>query len=188
MTSMPAWEHPRLGRFIYDGMAWTQTVNVPAFKAFTSHSRYFDMPRSKGRHRLEFEADNEMDIPSATAIALATTVLENQADLVGEITRALWDDFNGRGPDSGMWWHGNLDEVVLNMGSEKRPSGADDLLPLLKVSQIGVRKQADGYPEPIVEISFHAEFEPEHGVGVLTDGHVVLGTGYHLDVMPFKTQ
>jgi hypothetical protein len=43
-----------------------------------------------------------------------------------------------------------------------------------------------GYEKPVVELSFHAAFEEEHGVGVLTDGNTILGTGYSVDVRPFK--
>ena len=43
-----------------------------------------------------------------------------------------------------------------------------------------------GYPiDPLVELSFHAAFEEEHGVSVLTDGDSILGTGYYLDVVPY---
>jgi hypothetical protein len=35
-------------------------------------------------------------------------------------------------------------------------------------------------------LAFEAPFEEEHGVGVLTDGVAILGTGYRYDVTPFK--
>ena len=31
-----------------------------------------------------------------------------------------------------------------------------------------------------------ATFDPEHGIGLLTDGHQILGTGYQMDVSPFE--
>jgi hypothetical protein len=34
-------------------------------------------------------------------------------------------------------------------------------------------------------LSFHAAFEENHGVGVLTDGETIVGTGYGADVTPF---
>jgi malic enzyme len=36
----------------------------------------------------------------------------------------------------------------------------------------------------IVALSLHADFEEEHGVGVLTDGEAILGLGYSADVLP----
>ena len=176
------WDHPELGRFKYDGMDWTPKVDVPAFKAFgLGNAR-----RSKGTYELSFEADDEDDVPSPAAAALASKALANQAGLAAKVKAALWDDFNGRGPTSGMWWHGNLDEVAEVADLDDPPAKADDLLKLMRLSCIQVRKGVDGYNKPVVELSFDAAFEDEHGVGVLTDGETVLGTGYSADVSPFK--
>lgn len=58
----------------------------------------------------------------------------------------------------------------------------------MEPSRLGhlLRKSVDGYDEPIVELSFSAPFEDEHGVGVMTDGQSVLGIGYSCDVTPFE--
>jgi hypothetical protein len=122
-------------------------------------------------------------------VELAETVFANQSALVTAIVRALWDDFNGRGPASRMWWHGKLDDVAKSFAYAKlpRPNGPDDLLAGLRVNAILVRRGFPAYEheQPLVEIDFHAVFEEEHGVGVLTDGTSVLGTGYSLEVTPF---
>jgi uncharacterized protein DUF6985 len=180
------WDHPDLGRFKYERMAWRKTVNVPAFKLFAYDTGYSNARRSTGKHELTFDADDEHDIPSQAAVRLASKVLMNQADLVTKVTKALWDDFNGRGPNSGLWWHGALNEVAEAMDAEEPLGGPDDLLAVMQLSQILVWKRVDDYEKPVVELSFLAAFEPEHGVGVLTDGETILGTGYMVDVVPFK--
>jgi len=188
---MPAtWNHPKLGRFKYDGDRWTANVDAPALDAFKygADEDGDDDPPPTGKHELGFDADDEDDLPSDEAVAVALAVLANQARLVPMITKALWEDFNGRGPDSGMWWHGDMEQVAEMMDFEENlspPKGPDDLLRLMGLPNIIVHKEVDGYERPVAEISFAAVFEEEHGVGVLTDGKSVLGTGYSSDVTPF---
>ena len=57
---------------------------------------------------------------------------------------------------------------------------------VMRLSQIAIRKQIHGYERPVVEMSFAAAFEEEHGVGILTDGKTILGTGYQSSVSLFK--
>jgi hypothetical protein len=179
------WDHPELGRFKYDGAFWTRIVDVPAFKAFAYDTGFGKGP-SKGKHKLEFMAYDETDLPSTAAIALALKVLANQAELVATVAQALWDDFSGRGPDSGMWWHGDLEQVAEAMYPEEPPTAPDDLLAVMQVSRITVHKGVHGDDKPIVELSFRAAFEQEHGVGVLSDGQAVLGFGYSGEATPFE--
>jgi len=181
------WDHAALGHFKYDGTCWTTIVDVPAFGAFAYDTGYSNAPRSTGKHELAFQADDETDLPSPAAIALASKVLANQAKLVPTITHALWEDFNGRGPDSGMWWHGDLVQVAEMMGANQPPSARDDLLALMQLSQITVCKDVEGHDDPVVELSFHADFDEEHGVGFLTDGETVLRIGYSGDPIPYET-
>ncbi len=185
------WKHPQLGTFEYDGIAWVARVPMPEFKAFRFDPGYSNAKRSKGIHELAFEAADEHDIPSTEAIALANKVLENQKPLVATIAKALWSDFNGQGPKSGMWWHGGLDEVAEALSDtidvDEPPESAKDLLKYLSVSRVTVRKKVDGAKGLVVEVSFHAGFEDEHGVGVLTDGERVIGIGYTSDVTAFKS-
>ena len=190
---MPAaWNHPKLGRFRYDGSRWTANVDAPAFDAFKYDHGFDNPPRPpRGKCELGFDADDVKDLPSDQAVAVAQTVLANQAKLVSIITKALWDDFNGRGPNSGMWWHGDLDQMIDALEFEEdlpRPKGPDDLLRILGNPTIIVHKQVHGYERPVVEITFAAPFEEEHDVGVLTDGKKVLGTGYSIDVTPFESE
>jgi hypothetical protein len=181
------WDHPRFGRFTYDDIAWVNTVDAPAFTAFRYDTGGAKEPT--GKYPLAFDANEHEDLPSAVALALAAKVLANQSQLVPKITSALWDDFNGRGPNSGMWWHNDLEHVgeAVKWMDLPSPNAADDLLAMMKLHQITVYKSVDGYPGPVAELSFSAPFEDEHGIGVLTDGESILGIGYSVDVAPFAS-
>jgi hypothetical protein len=181
------WEHPKLGRFEYDEPNWVGTVDAPGFDAFAYDGEFGDGGPPTGKYELAFVADDETDVPSAAAVELALRVLADPAGLAAKVAAALWDDFTGRGPQSGMWWHGGLDEVVDSLEDAELPPprSAKDLMKVMRLSQISVRKEYDGDGTPVIELCFSAAFEEEHGVGVLTDGRTVLGTGYHLDVSPF---
>jgi hypothetical protein len=179
------WEHPNLGTFTYQGTAWERTVSVPAFKAFSYDTGYPNAPRSEGWHTLAFAADGKKDLPTPAAVALAERVLANQAALVDKVKAAMWDDFTGRGPGSGMWWNGDLDQVAGMMSRQDPPASADDVLRLMQLAAIWVCKNEHGDGELVVELAFHAAFEDEHGVGVLTDGENILGIGYMTDAAPF---
>jgi hypothetical protein len=89
-----------------------------------------------------------------------------------------------------VWWHGELAQVAgaAEDANLPAPKKADDLLKLMRLFQISIRKEAEGCPGPVAELCFWAAFEEEHNVGVLTDGKKVLGTGYHLDVSAFERE
>ena len=53
--------------------------------------------------------------------------------------------------------------------------------------RIVIHKEADGYKKPVAELTFAALFEEEHGVGVLTDGKEILGTGYMGEAAAFDS-
>jgi hypothetical protein len=187
---LPAtWNHPELGRFEYRG-GWAKELNFPAFKAFSYDTGYENARRSTGKHGMLFWANSEKDVPSSETAAVSSKVVANQAELVKKVAEALWDDFNGRGPDYGMWWHGSLKDVAKIVGQERPIRGPKDVLRLLQVDAVFIRRaypeMGGGFDRPAAEIAFHAAFEPEHGVGVLTDGESILGIGYILDVVLFE--
>ena len=63
--------------------------------------------------------------------------------------------------------------------------GPKDVLAALRLDQIGVMNEVDGCEGYVIHLCFWAKFEPEHGIGVLTDGHKVLGTGYMMEATPY---
>jgi hypothetical protein len=176
------WEHPELGRFEYDGVEWSRAVELPGFGAF-DYQRDEDDAK-----RLTFAADDEGERPTAEMAALAAKVLANQRALAERVVAALWEDVNGRGPRSGMWWHGASDDVADAMEEDglPRPAAAGDLITGLRVMEVCVRPHVEGYDRPVAELTFAAAFEQEHGLGVLTDGERILGIGYMGDAEPFR--
>jgi predicted DNA-binding WGR domain protein len=180
------WAHTHLGHFKWDGMDWTTMIEMPALRAFAYNAGDRGARRRKGKVPLVLQADDETGLPSKAAISAVLRILANQSKLVGAITKALWDDFNGRGPDSGMWWHGHLDEVAE--GAERLLTKRDDLLAVMSVSEISVRNDITFNDKPVVEVDFEAAFEPEHGVGVLTNGQTIFGIGYSIDVDAFESK
>ncbi len=182
-TEKPVWDHPERGRFTYDGSFWTRSITVPAFKAFK-----FRGP-SNGKCHVSFEADDENELPSSVAVALAEKVLAHQKEIVAKVITAMWDDFTGRGPDSGMYWHDDLEQVAEGLEFEDDlapPKKATDLFKLMSSPDIHVHKKVFYYDKPVVELSFAAAFEEEHGLGILTDANTIIGIGYSSDVTPFK--
>src|SRR5438477_469409 len=91
------------------------------------------------------------------------------------VSQDLVDIVNGAGPDSGTYWHGELDLVTHGMESGEPPRNARDLFKLMGLSEIRIRKPAPRAQPPLAELNFHAAFEEEHGVGVLTDALEIRG-------------
>ncbi len=104
---------------------------------------------------------------------------------------AMWRDLHGRGRDSGMWWHGDLETVNRNIAramgdrSPQQLSKPEDLYDLMGAETVLIREATYLFERPSATICFEAAFDEEHGVGILTDGTRVFGTGYQLDVTPY---
>lgn len=180
------WNHPAWGTFVYDGIAWTNTVEAAAFTRFSYDSGYGDTSRPTGLYELHFEVGEEGDLPSREGVELAERLLANQATLAETIAEALWNDFNGEGPHSGMWWHGEPEEVLEGIEDEFSLDTPEDIFSLLQVDAIVIYESVYDYDGPLAEVRFHAPFEEEHGIGVLTDGTSIVGTGYAVSVTPFS--
>lgn len=192
------WHHPELGEFTFDGYRWATSVDVPAFAVFRYAPRYGDGPAPGGKCELWIDVDEDDKDkddgaagdpapPPAEVLALVSKVLAGQARLAPAVAAALWDDFNGRGPRSGMWWHGGLEEVMDDVDPALPPlTGPDALYAWLRLSGIEGRNSGPRDEQPVVALTFGVPFEEEHGVGVLTDGAAILGTGYSGDVRPFR--
>jgi len=209
------WKHPELGTFKFD-YGWVGTIKAPGFKAFAYDTGNGNAEPATGRYKLSFEAKDEKDLPSPELIQVAQLLLADQAAIVSLITAALWDEFNGRGPKSVVWWYGNLKEVAhavvsgySNAPKSQTLKSARDLLAVLRLYDISILKEQKAAPSrvgvnpftkqemkfkprpyqpPSAELNFHAAFEIEHGLGVRTDGKSVLGVGYWGEVQPFQSK
>jgi hypothetical protein len=184
------WTDPELGTFDFDTYCWTRTVVLPAFKVFQ-----YGLPAgSPGASRISlcFEAEDESDVPTEAAVTIAKRLIHNQEALVPKLLKALFDDLHGEGPDSGMWWHGDIESIYESLAEESgdlrnlRIDKPDSLRELLVCSSIMIRRFGHGYETPLATICFGAPFEEEHGIGILTNGTEILGTGYEMDASPFE--
>jgi len=148
---------------------------LPGFKAF----KWEESAKSSGKYKLSFEVEKGRE-PCAAAVEIALRIIENESKLPSLIVSNLWNEFNGRGKKSEMWWHGALDQVAENFqyGELPPPATAKDLLPVMRLDGIFIRESLYSYKKPIAELTFSALFEEEHGVGILTDGNKILGNGY----------
>ena len=182
------WKHSELGTFKHDGeLGWVGECDLPAFNIFTYES---DDEEITGKCEVVFDSEDEETEPSDAAAALAALVVANQKKLAPLVTKAMWEDFNGRGPKTGMWWSGDMKQVAEVFGYSERPcpTSPDDLLPAMRLSSITVHEEMHDYDGPVVELHFRAVFEMEHGIGVLTDGNKIVGLGYSCDVTPFESE
>jgi len=135
------------------------------------------------------EADDAEDKPEGMILEVAMRVSENCEKLVMAGMQAFIDDFNGTGPDSGMWWHGDMDSVMEYMvedGYHGKIKSAGDLYQLLEKPDIVVQSRGYGFKNPCAIIGFESIIDIEHGVGVLTDGNEVIGLGYRMDAGAYK--
>ena len=194
MVSSPSddgsWSHPRLGTFARDTYEWTQVYKLDGFEAYSYRPPY--VKTNLDKVHLSFDIDDESPgPPTSEAAEIMARILGNAALLAGKIHRAVWDDFMGKGPGSGIWWHGDLEQVmdVYDEFEDTLPAlkSADDVPAWLGLSTIRVGRswQLDG--DFLGELIFHAAFEEEHGLGILTDGLEILGLGYSGDASLFKS-
>src|SRR5438046_2625517 len=98
-----AWKHPQLGTFKLDKKrdCWVGTRSLPAFKVFKWEVK---SAKAAAQHELRFRNAAGRE-PSAGAVKLALNVIANQSKLPSLVASTLWEEFNGRGPKSEMWWH-----------------------------------------------------------------------------------
>lgn len=193
---MATWTHPQLGEFKFDEYFWIQSIHLPAFQIFTQPRGR--IPERPGEVDLWIQACDATDIPSESVAQLSATVITNHRLLIPRITLSLFDDFVGTGPNSGMWWHGAIDELRDNAargyyGDVKSPfTNPDSLRKLLSPPSISIRETGWHVKPwslggtPVAEFGFSSPIDPEHGIGVLTDGEKIVGIGYSCDASYFK--
>ena len=178
------WQHPKLGTFKGSSGGWSAKVNVSEFAAFSYDTGYPNAPRSTGDvalgihyHLLDAQVPAS---PPSEMVTLLDKVMADPRALVDRVINALWDDFNGRGPDSGVWWRGNL--KIVNKQFEGAglppPKSAQDLLPALQLTSLTIFNEWWDYPQPILYLDFRTAFEQEHGVSMLGDADRMLGMGF----------
>lgn len=193
------WTHPRLGTLEHDDIWWRREVVIPSLDTFTYiDAAVRDYRSTREPFELVLQCDSETEQPTEEMAALAATILATESGIMQKAMEAIWSDLNGQGPDSGMWWHGDLpcayrggnwaSAVHESLTSWKLhvPKCPDDLKKVLEPKDLTVRREFS-QPKPwIGELNFHAGFDVEHGVGVLTDGIDVLGIGYSSTARRFK--
>lgn len=180
---MSSWTHSELGQFSFEEyLGWVHEFELPAFARFT-------LPGKKECDRssveLAIEADEPDEFPGDEMIDVARKVVANHQRLTNEGVRVFYDDICGIGPDSGMWWHNDFDhvnEILDHHGT--RLTEPDDVFALLGGSSIFVQQLGYGYDASCAIIGFESPIDVEHGIGWLTDGARILGTGYRSDVSP----
>ena len=119
---------------------------------------------------------------------MALLVIANHEKLAELVAPTLWEEFNGRGGNSGMWWRGDLKQVADNYkyASRRAPKGPQDVIKALGFSSVTVLEETVGYKKPVAELSFSSLIDEEHGIGLLTDGKEILGTGYAGEAFPYE--
>lgn len=187
---MAKWQHPDLGVFTFDGIFWTGECTLPAFKAFKFRESARNSGRAKLKLRFETENETEDETPTKNSVRVALKLIKNQERVAARVAKAVWEDLNGKGYDSGMWWHGDLNTVAENVsrahrGKTQPLSTSDDLHSLLGASSVLIRDTMYLYEKPSATLMFQAAFDTEHGLGVLTDGNRIVGTGYQSSVGPY---
>ena len=178
-----SFNHPTFGAFQQKDSHFSTTLTIPAFKKFSYDTGYSNARRSTGKITLSFGPygmNEKLPKPTARMIKLAEELLADPENLVAMIAQALWDDFNGRGPTVGMWWHGDMDTIndAFRAAKLPPPTKPDDILGALRLSEIHILTQLDDHPNPVAVLTFDAAFEEEHGLCVVTDGKKVLGSSY----------
>jgi hypothetical protein len=194
------WSHPRLGTFENDGVWWRREITIPSLTSFTYIDAAVREYRSKPEaFELVLKCDSEGEQPNEQMASLAVAIFDNESTLVPNVLRAIWSELNGQGPESGMWWNGDLPNAhrggnwrsaVYDSLTELElpvPTCADDLKKVLEPRDLTIRRASYRSGPWVGEFNFHAGFDVEHGIGVLTDGSVILGIGYSSDASLFET-
>ena len=81
-----------------------------------------------------------------------------------------------------------MKQVAENFGygdlpAPKRP---ENLVPVMSFIRVRIYEENYDYKLPFADLNFNALFEEEHGLSILTDGKVILGTGYMHDAIPLE--
>lgn len=191
---MHTWTHPSLGEFTYRFVGWERDIELPAFSSF--QYEWGGSLRFQDSFQLMFIVNDHFDDsrseePGKKSIEIADRVIRNQHLLAKRILNAVWNDLNGRGPETGMWWHGDMATIheqidsSYAMGEEMPLNVKEDLFSLMGGCSINIENSVYQYEKTCARICFDTAIDLEHGLGILSDGTRVLGVGYQ-DVSPYK--
>ena len=196
---MPEWNHPTLGKFIAGYTGWQRDFHLPALSRCTYE--WGGGFRVQSNTTVEFafpddfdEDEDELVYPQPTAATLAETVIRDIEKLVDRCLDAIYAELTGCGIKSMMWWNGDLatiNERITSVFSGRIDAPTtlgtrDDLLSLLGNASIRIRDSAYQFEFPHAIFQFSAAFDDEHGIGVVTDGKSMLGSGYQNDPFPYS--
>ncbi len=174
--------HPQLGELEFDIDLWQGEIALPSFAVYTeAASPYNDDDATPGRYELQIHCGDDDVPPTDAQVAAALSLIEHEKALAAALPDALWADFMGEGPATGMWWHGDLAQVNEMMGCQENLETRDQLARHFSLQSVGVGYQH----ETAVELMLSTTWEEEHGVGVLVDNGKIIGIGYSLDVQPY---
>lgn len=191
------WTDPVLGTFHCDDTRWRRKINLTSVGFFS----YVDAAVGVRTSPLQFEVvlvcDTESDFPNTDMALAASHALDNEGELIPKVLAAIWDDLNGRGPNSGMWWHGDLPNAHRDGWASGAydelcehglpvPESAEDLKLILEPIDLTVRRDPSDGSKCISELNFYCGFDVEHGIGVLKDGVDILGIGYAYTARRFR--
>jgi|688.fasta_scaffold462402_1 hypothetical protein len=184
------WADARFGQLTFEEFYWSTRIAVPAFAVYSYRPEFALEILPDGECELEMHIREDYTenppLPLPELCAVVERVLQNQSLLAPAVATALWKEFEGSGPRSGMWWHGNIPLLMEHSNPSLPPlDGPDAIYSLLRLVSVEGRPRGPGYRDPLVTLTFDAEFDEEHGIGVLTDGDSVVGIGYGGDPSPF---
>ena len=172
---MASWNHPELGPFKFHCNAWVREIPMLGFAETKDGTTEIE---------LLIEADSESDTPSAALKELADQTIANHKSLLQFGIELLWNDFHGNGPDSGMWWHGNVEhiyEILDSRFGDRILDQPDGLYSLLEKASVIIQASGYGIDKPCSIIGFESPVDVEHGIGLLSDGTRIVGLGYRSD-------
>lgn len=190
------WSHPTLGVFTYDFVGWSRQLELPAFNRFRYAWGGGQTPQATVKLCFVSEdlGDDRPVEPTGDSIQLANLIIANQHKLNALLLEAVWQDLNGLGPSSEMWWHGDwptIREMIQSGWKRALPppplDAKEDLYLHMGNMRICINEGDGNYPPGCARFAFDSAIDPEHGVGVLSDGRKILGVGYSYDVCPYPT-
>lgn len=178
------WTH---GTFTHNEVAWMGQISGQAYSLFPIPGDYEDVPEGSIELAFVTYPHSEKDPPSDEHVKVMLELLAMGQSLAPKILKAVWDDFQGTGPNSGMWWHGDLEQVnEFGMMEELGDEPITDIESLRKTMELTSISIGHYHDPDAVDICFSPSWEEEHGLGILIRDCEVAGIGYGHEPDLFK--